>query len=87
VEARADPLQVVSILERMIDWGWVRRLDEEAGQGSSKDGAPRFVLMADPAVTPAQPLLEALLAAPSATLTPLQQRWSWSQLTLRDVLG
>jgi membrane protein len=87
VEARADPLQVVSILERMIDWGWVRRLDEEAGQGSSKDGAPRFVLMADPAVTPAQPLLDALLAAPSATLAPLRQRWSWSQLTLRDVLG
>lgn len=87
VEARADPLQVVSILEKMIGWGWVRRLGEDEGTDASTDGESRFALMADPAITSAQPLLEAFLAAPSAALAPLQQRWSWSQLTLRDVLG
>lgn len=87
VEARADPLQVVAILEKMIGWGWVRRLGEDEGTDASTDGESRFALMADPAITSAQPLLEAFLAAPSAALAPLQQRWSWSQLTLRDVLG
>jgi len=54
---RTDPLQVEALLETMMTWDWVGRLDEE--------GARRHVLLRDPAQTPARPLLAELLLDPS----------------------
>ena len=78
-QVKADPLRVALMLDRMVAWGWVGRLDEE--------GSQRYVLLADPAITPAEPLLDAYLAAPAPALAPLRQRWNWSRVTLREVMG
>ena len=76
---QVDPLQVEPLLELLIEIGWAGRLDE--------DGAQRHVLLADPAATPAAPLIERLLLAPSALNRPLRERSGLPQLRLADLLG
>lgn len=81
-----DPLRVADLLERMVQWGWVRRLEDEPDVQRGEDAGPRYVLLADPSLTPAQPLLESCLAAPSPVWAGLRERWMWSRLTLSDLM-
>lgn len=85
-DTQSDPLRVADLLDRMVQWGWVRRLEDEPVAPHDADLGPRYVLLADPAVTPAQPLLEACLAAPSPAWAGLRERWMWSGLTLSDLM-
>jgi membrane protein len=55
---RQDPLQIESVLDRLVELGWVGRLDEQ--------GAQRHVLLGEPHSLLAGPLVEALLLAPAA---------------------
>ena len=75
---RADPLQVEPLLEQLCALDWLARLDEP-------DDA-RHVLLADPAITPAAPLLVALLLTPSPVTQPLRRRAGLAELTLADLL-
>jgi len=53
---RVDALQLEPVLEVLCELDWIGQLDEEAA------GQPaRYVLLADPAATPLEPLLQALL--------------------------
>ncbi|HZT55275.1 MAG TPA: YihY family inner membrane protein [Burkholderiaceae bacterium] len=76
---RTDPLQIEPILETLQQFDWVGRLDEPRD--------PRFVLLCDPARTPAQPLLAQLLLAPSPASHGLWQRAGFDTMTLQELLA
>ena len=73
-----DPLQVEPVVDALVDMDWVARLDEEGGQ--------RLVLLAEPATTPAKPLIDALLIEPSALARPFRERAGLERLTLADLI-
>jgi membrane protein len=75
---RTDPLQVEPALETLVSLDWVGRLEEE--------GSPRYVLLCDPASTPAQPLLALTLLDPSPALRGFWIRTSMPELRLQDLL-
>jgi membrane protein len=75
---RTDPLQTEPILEMLVAFDWVGRLDEP--------NDPRFVLLCDPARTPAQPLLSLLLLEPSAASRGLWQRAGFDTMTVQELL-
>jgi membrane protein len=75
---RTDPLQIEPILDTLVAFDWVGRLDE------SHD--PRFVLLCDPARTPAQPLLARWLLEPSGAAAALWRRAGFDSMTVGDLL-
>ena len=77
---RTDPLQLEPLLETLVGIDWIGRLDEE------EEGAKRYVLLADPANTPAQPLLAALLLDPRPVLRGFWQRARFSEMTLAELI-
>lgn len=77
---RTDPLQLEPLLETLVGLDWIGRLDEE------EEGAKRYVLLADPANTLAQPLLAALLLDPRPVLRGFWQRARFSEMTLQELI-
>ena len=75
---QTDPLQTEPILEILQRFDWVGRLDEQ--------GDPRFVLLCDPARTPAQPLLAQLLLEPSPATRNLWKRAGFDTMTVQELL-
>ncbi len=75
---RTDPLQTEPILETLQRFDWVGHLDEP--------NDPRFVLLCDPARTPAQPLLALLLLEPSPASRGLWQRAGFDTMTVQELL-
>ncbi len=78
-QLRVDPLQIEPILETLAAKDWVARLDE--------DGAQRYVLLCDPANTPAGPLVDDLLLQPDARVAAFRARTGMDALMLADVLA
>lgn len=78
VALRADPLQVEALLETLVGIDWVGRLDEE--------GERRYVLLSDPASTPAQPLLAAVLLDPTPAVRAFWQHAGFGELKLDAVI-
>ncbi|MFZ4650462.1 MAG: YihY family inner membrane protein [Rubrivivax sp.] len=76
---RADPLQVEPLLDLLVELGWVGRLDEP--------GAPRHVLLADPALTRCGALADRLLLEPAAAVAAFRERAGLSRMTLAEVIG
>ncbi|MCW7538132.1 YihY family inner membrane protein [Aquabacterium sp. A7-Y] len=77
---RTDPLQIEPVLETLMSLDWVARLEEQSGAGA------RYVLLADPGRTTAQPLLAQLLLDPSPTLRGFWERAGFARMTLDDLL-
>ena len=75
---RIDPLQTDPILEALIALDWVGRLDE--------DGDARYVLLCDPARTPAEPLVSMLLIQPMPSLRAFWQRAGFADMKLHDLI-
>jgi membrane protein len=75
---RVDPLQIEPILERFVELDWAARLDE--------GDMPRHVLLCDPSLTLAQPLVDALLLAPGAA-SAFRRHAGIERMTLADLLG
>ena len=76
---RADPLEVEPVLELLVQLDWVARLDE--------GGTPRHVLLCDPARTPAQALIDALLLAPGSASRAFRERARLEAMTVSDLLS
>lgn len=76
---RVDPLQVVAALEVLQALDWCGLLDE--------GGDPRWVLLAEPASTPAAPLVNALLLTEREASAGFRQQARLDQLTLADLLN
>ena len=75
---RIDPLQVESVLELLVQIGWVGRLDEPAPS--------RYLLLCEPAGTPLQPLVERLLLVPSPALEAFWRSADFDRMHLGQVL-
>ncbi len=75
---RTDPLQVEPLLDALVELDWVGRLDEPGGA--------RYVLLCEPAATPARPLLGLLLLDPTPALQAFWQHARFNELTLADIL-
>ena len=75
----ADPLQVEPVLDALVGFDWVGRLDE--------NGDPRFVLLCDPRQTRARPLLSQFLLEPSGASSGLWHRAGFETMTVQDLLG
>jgi membrane protein len=75
---RIDPLQTEPILESLTAIDWVGRLEEE--------GDARFVLLCDPALTAARPLLSQMLLEPVPAMQSFWQRAGFGQMSLQDLL-
>ena len=76
---RIDPLQIEPVLEALVELDLVGRLDE--------GGAARYVLLVDPAETPAAPLIARLLLRPAPVVNGLWHRAGLDGLKLADVLA
>jgi membrane protein len=76
---RIDPLQVEPLLDALVDLDWVGRLDE--------DSSARYVLLCDPAATPARPLLAHLLLQASPAIQGFWRRADFDALTLADIVA
>ena len=75
---RTDPLQIEPILDRLVSLDWVGRLEETEN--------PRYVLLCEPASTPARPLLAQLLLEPSGAVHGFWERAGFGDVMLADVL-
>lgn len=78
---RIDPLQIEPVLETLIALDWIGRLEEEGPAGGS-----RYVLLADPRRTLAQPLVAQLLLDPAPNLRGFWDQAGFARMTLEDVL-
>ena len=77
-QLRTDPLQIEPLLDALVGIDWVGRLDEA-------DNA-RYVLLCDPATTPAQALLAQLLLGPAPALHAFWQRAGFGEMTLGEIV-
>ncbi|MBC7941450.1 MAG: YihY family inner membrane protein [Chitinophagaceae bacterium] len=75
---RADPLQLEPVLQALCEIDWVQRLDE--GEDA------RLVLLCEPSVTPAAPLLHRLLLAPESASSNFRRAAGFDELTLAQML-
>ena len=73
-----DPLRIEALMELLQRLGWVGQLDEDAGR--------RHVLLCEPSLTPAEPLIDQLLLAPDPRTQAFRQRAAFAQTTLADLL-
>ncbi|QNP60662.1 YihY family inner membrane protein [Paenacidovorax monticola] len=76
---RVDALQLEPVLEVLTALDWVGQINEVAAQRADAPES-RYVLLADPLITPLEPLLTRLLVERAASLEPL-----WSQAALPDL--
>jgi membrane protein len=82
---RVEALQLAPVLEVLTGLDWVARIDETAID-AVEPPPPRFVLLADPQITPLAPLVARLLLERTQALEPLWQRAALDDLRLEDVL-
>jgi len=75
---RTDPLQIEPIVDTLVAIDWVARLDEP--------GQQRYVLLCDPAATPAAPLLTQLLLMPTPGLRGFWERARFGEMKLAELL-
>jgi membrane protein len=75
---RADPLELEPVLELLVQMDWAAALDEA--------GSPRYVLLCDPARTPARPLIDALLLAPGDASRAFRRQAGFETLSLGELI-
>jgi membrane protein len=75
---RTDSLAIEPVLDGLIAHDWVARLEEE--------GAQRYVLLCDPAATPARSLIDQWLLTPDERVRAFRARAGFDQLLLSDLL-
>lgn len=76
-----DALQLEPVLDVLVQLDWIGRLNE-----LDDHAATRFVLLADPATTPLEPLARLLLLAAAPATRKVWQAGALSRLVLADVL-
>jgi membrane protein len=76
---RTDPLQIEPILDTLVAIDWVGLLDEA--------GNARYVMLCDPAKTPAERLLSQLLLEPASSLEAFWQRAGFDEMTVSELMA
>ena len=82
---RVDLLQLVPVLEVLTALDWVGAV-ADADSAVAEAAEPRYVLLAEPASTPLEPLVERLLLQRQPSLGPLWSRAGLAGLCMADVL-
>ena len=82
---RVDALQLEPVLDTLTGLGWVAQLNE-AATGAPDAADARYVLLADPAATPMEPLVQRLLVERAEALGRFWGQTGMEVLTLADVL-
>jgi membrane protein len=77
-QLRTDPLQIEPLLDTLVAIDWLGRLDEEGGA--------RYVLLCDPALTLAQPLLAKVLIDPTPELQSFWHHARFAEMTVQDLI-
>ncbi len=73
-----DPLQIGPLLDALVELDWVGRLEESKGA--------RYVLLCNPATTPAEPLIARLLLDPAPDLEATWKRAGFHHVRLAELL-
>ena len=73
-----DPLQVDPVLDALVALDWIGRLEEPK--------TARYVLLCDPATTPAEPLIAKLLLDPAPDLATTWKRAGFDTVRLSELL-
>ena len=73
-----DPLQVDPVLDALVELDWAGRLEEAK--------TARYVLLCDPATTPAEPLIAKLLLDPAPDLARAWKRAGFDTVRLAELL-
>jgi membrane protein len=81
-QLRVDPLQLEPVLEILVGLDWVGRVNEIEDEEKT-----RYLLLADPALTPLQPLLRQLLLSDSEATAGLWNTSRLANLSMRDVVA
>jgi len=76
---RADPLQLEPVVDLLIEIDWVARLDESCAQ--------RYVLLGDPALVPARPLIDALLLQPGVETAAFGRLAGFDRIMAAELIG
>jgi membrane protein len=79
---RIDPLQLEPVLEVLVGLDWIGRVNEIEDEENT-----RYLLLADPAQTPLEPLLRQLLLSDSEATAGLWNTSRLASLSLRDVVA
>lgn len=82
---RVDVLQLEPVLEALTALDWAVQVNETAS-GALDTRQSRYVLVADPAATPLQPLVQRLLIEPADSLERFWGHTGLAVVTLADVL-
>lgn len=80
---RVDVLQCIPVLEALRELDWVGLLEES---DANQQDVSRYILLASPATTALQPLLETLLLEQTAALAGFWQAGKLDQLRLSDIM-
>lgn len=75
---RADPLQIEPLLDTLVEMDWLGRLDETGGA--------RYVLLCDPARTPAHPLVSRMLLDPAPLVADFWREARIDDISLQTLL-
>jgi membrane protein len=75
---KTDPIQIQQVLEGLVGMGWVGRLSEP--------GEARFVLLCEPAQTPASPLMAEMLLIPAHEPPGFSERAGFNRMMLDELL-
>ncbi len=82
---RVDVLQLEPVLEALTGLDWIVQVNE-AAHGAADDEAPRYVLLAEPATTFLEPLVQRLLIERGESLERFWGNTGMAVLKLADVL-
>ncbi len=78
---RVDALQLEPVLEALMALDWVGQINEMQDTEES-----RFIIIADPGITPIEPMMQALLLDKAESVKGLWDKGQWDKLRLCDVL-
>ena len=76
---RTDPLQIEPVLDELVAPDWIGRLEE--------GGEQRYVLLCEPASTPAAALIDRLLLRPDSRVEAFRQRAGVDGMRLSELLA
>ncbi|AVS73758.1 YihY family inner membrane protein [Paracidovorax cattleyae] len=82
---RVDVLQLEPVLEALTGLDWIVQVNE-ASHGATDDEAPRYVLLAEPATTSLEPLVQRLLIERGESLERFWGNTGMAVLKVADVL-
>ena len=84
---RIEAAQIQPVLQALAKLDWVGAVQPPDAFGSLESTEPRYVLLVDPHRTLVEPLVQALLLAPTPATEPLWQRAQIDSMSLAELIA